>query len=90
MTDEAFESSIPIPDELKGTVVVTAIDKIYSWSRRNSARYRSESSVVSCSRLMRRVISVMSRKVMTTYRSVPSAEKIGLAVTRSFRPSRVV
>jgi NADH-quinone oxidoreductase subunit B len=33
---EAFESSIPIPDELKGTVVVTALDKLYGWSRRNS------------------------------------------------------
>jgi NADH-quinone oxidoreductase subunit B len=36
MSDETFESTIPIPDELKGTVVVTALDKIYSWSRRNS------------------------------------------------------
>jgi NADH-quinone oxidoreductase subunit B len=36
MSDEAFESSIPIPDELQGSVVVTGLDKIYSWSRRNS------------------------------------------------------
>jgi NADH-quinone oxidoreductase subunit B len=36
MSDEVYESSIPIPDELKGTVVVTALDKLYGWSRRNS------------------------------------------------------
>src|SRR3990172_5662530 len=36
MSDEAFESTIPVPDELKGTIVVTALDKLYSWSRRNS------------------------------------------------------
>lgn len=36
MSDEVFESSIPIPDELKGTVVVAALDKLYNWSRRNS------------------------------------------------------
>jgi NADH-quinone oxidoreductase subunit B len=36
MPDEPFESSIPIPDELRGTVVVNALDKIYGWSRRNS------------------------------------------------------
>jgi len=36
MPEEPIESSIPIPDELKGTVFVSAVDKIYGWSRRNS------------------------------------------------------
>jgi len=36
MTDELNNPDIPIPDELKGQVTVTTLDKIYNWGRRSS------------------------------------------------------
>jgi NADH-quinone oxidoreductase subunit B len=36
MTDELNNPEIPVPDELRGQVSVTSLDKIYNWGRRNS------------------------------------------------------
>jgi NADH-quinone oxidoreductase subunit B len=36
MSDPDNPSDIPIPDELKGQVAVTSIDKLYNWGRRSS------------------------------------------------------
>ncbi len=36
MPDEPQNPEIPVPEDLQGTVMVTALDKVYSWSRRNS------------------------------------------------------
>lgn len=36
MTDDLNNAEIPVPDELRGQVSVTSIDKIYNWGRRNS------------------------------------------------------
>lgn len=36
MTDELNNPDIPIPDELKGQVSITTLDKIYNWGRRSS------------------------------------------------------
>ena len=36
MTDELNNPDIPIPNELKGQVTVTTLDKIYNWGRRSS------------------------------------------------------
>jgi NADH-quinone oxidoreductase subunit B len=36
MSDPENPSDIPVPDELKGQVAVTSIDKLYNWGRRSS------------------------------------------------------
>jgi NADH-quinone oxidoreductase subunit B len=36
MTEDLFNSDIPIPDELRGQVSITTLDKIYNWGRRSS------------------------------------------------------
>ena len=36
MSDPDNPSHIPTPDELKGQVAVTSIDKLYNWGRRSS------------------------------------------------------
>ncbi len=36
MPDEPQIPEIPVPEELQGNVMVTALDKVYSWGRRNS------------------------------------------------------
>lgn len=33
---KAFESDIPIPNELQNNIFITSLDKIYNWTRRNS------------------------------------------------------
>jgi NADH-quinone oxidoreductase subunit B len=36
MTEDLFNPDIPIPDELRGQVSITTLDKIYNWGRRSS------------------------------------------------------
>ena len=36
MTDEINNPDIPVPEELKGQVAITTLDKIYNWGRRSS------------------------------------------------------
>jgi NADH-quinone oxidoreductase subunit B len=36
MTDELNNPDIPIPEELKGQISITTLDKIYNWGRRSS------------------------------------------------------
>jgi NADH-quinone oxidoreductase subunit B len=36
MTDELNNPEVPVPDELRGQVSITTLDKIYNWGRRNS------------------------------------------------------
>ncbi len=36
MIDELSNPDIPVPDELKASVTITTLDKIYNWSRRSS------------------------------------------------------
>jgi len=36
MTEAASNSELPVPDELRGQVAITSLDKIYNWGRRNS------------------------------------------------------
>src|SRR3972149_2846858 len=36
MTEAAATSELPVPDELRGQVAITSLDKIYNWGRRNS------------------------------------------------------
>ncbi len=36
MTEELYNPDIPIPDELRGQVSITTLDKIYNWGRRSS------------------------------------------------------
>jgi NADH-quinone oxidoreductase subunit B len=36
MTDDLNNPDIPIPDELRGQVSITTLDKIYNWGRRSS------------------------------------------------------
>jgi len=36
MTEAASISELPVPDELRGQVAITSLDKIYNWGRRNS------------------------------------------------------
>lgn len=36
MTDELQNPDIPVPEELRGQVTITTIDKIYNWGRRSS------------------------------------------------------
>jgi NADH-quinone oxidoreductase subunit B len=36
MPDELTHPDFPIPEELRGTIAVTSLDKLYAWSRRNS------------------------------------------------------
>jgi NADH-quinone oxidoreductase subunit B len=36
MTDELNNPEVPVPDELRGQVSITSLDKIYNWGRRNS------------------------------------------------------
>lgn len=36
MTEDLLKSDIPIPEELQGQFLVTSVDKIYNWGRRNS------------------------------------------------------
>ncbi len=33
---ETFPSDIPVPDEMKPNLIITSLDKIYNWSRKNS------------------------------------------------------
>ena len=36
MTEDLFNPDIPVPDELRGQVSITTLDKIYNWGRRSS------------------------------------------------------
>jgi NADH-quinone oxidoreductase subunit B len=36
MTDDINNPNIPVPDELKGQVAITTLDRIYNWGRRSS------------------------------------------------------
>jgi len=36
MTEDLFNPDIPIPDELRGQVSITTLDRIYNWGRRSS------------------------------------------------------
>ena len=36
MTDELNNPDIPVPEELRGQIAVTTLDKIYNWGRRSS------------------------------------------------------
>ncbi len=36
MTDEMSNPEVPVPEELRGQVVVTTLDKVYNWGRRSS------------------------------------------------------
>lgn len=36
MTDELSHPTIPVPDDLRGTVTVTTLERIYNWSRSRS------------------------------------------------------
>jgi NADH-quinone oxidoreductase subunit B len=36
MTDEINNPEIPVPEELRGQIAVTTLDKIYNWGRRSS------------------------------------------------------
>jgi NADH-quinone oxidoreductase subunit B len=36
MTDQLNTPGVEIPDELKGQIAITTLDRIYNWSRRNS------------------------------------------------------
>jgi NADH-quinone oxidoreductase subunit B len=36
MSDPASNPEIPVPDELKGQVAVTSLDRLYNWGRRSS------------------------------------------------------
>jgi NADH-quinone oxidoreductase subunit B len=36
MTEDLNNPEHPVPDELRGQVAITSLDKIYNWSRRNS------------------------------------------------------
>lgn len=36
MTDELQNPDLPVPEELRGQVTITTIDKIYNWGRRSS------------------------------------------------------
>ncbi len=36
MSDELSNSEIPVPEELRGSVAITTLDKIYNWGRRSS------------------------------------------------------
>jgi NADH-quinone oxidoreductase subunit B len=36
MSDDLNNSEIPIPDELRGQVAITSIDRLYNWGRRSS------------------------------------------------------
>ncbi len=36
MPDELSNPDLPIPEELRGTIAITSLDKLYAWSRRNS------------------------------------------------------
>jgi NADH-quinone oxidoreductase subunit B len=36
MNEELFNPDIPVPDELRGQITITTLDKIYNWGRRSS------------------------------------------------------